>query len=213
MPYVFIHGAGRQYLILEHWANWLNATLLRLPGHSCPRSQPTVAAFAEALAGQVPAGSIVVGESLGGLVALQLSRLVPLAGVVAVDPPLNTLKNWTLRALLDYYPPADPWNAEFLGEVFGIYPDRLEDRDYWPLTAAAAAPTAYITGDEALSKGAPFERAPCMLDEGDVTRLRERFPVRVIPQCGHMALHYEPVACLHILRGYEELWTNSRPGG
>ena len=70
----------------------VTVTALDLPGHgSAPASQPaarTLEGLAAAIAPAVPTDALVVGHSLGALVALTLAASgAPLAGLLLEDPP------------------------------------------------------------------------------------------------------------------------------
>ncbi|MDP1616778.1 alpha/beta fold hydrolase [Phenylobacterium sp.] len=86
---VIIHGAGRRAFQLRSWLAH-DVVLAELPGHDvAPMIEGDLATYAAAyeaaLAHVWPGLPVtVVGESLGGLVALQMS-----GRVIAVDPPLE----------------------------------------------------------------------------------------------------------------------------
>lgn len=106
--------AGRRMLVLLHgfalhsgvWGDWLasvhaESCAIDLPGHG-GRPWDTgitdLASLARAVADQVPAGAILVGWSLGGLVALELARQRPatLCGLVliATTPQFVSRDGW-----------------------------------------------------------------------------------------------------------------------
>ncbi|MEM7521022.1 MAG: alpha/beta fold hydrolase [Pseudomonadota bacterium] len=89
MSQVFLHGAG---LNAASWGD-VPGHALNLPGHGgrarVPR--PTAARFAQAIAPEVPQGAVLVGYSLGGMVAMAFAALYPdrLRALVLVDTPIR----------------------------------------------------------------------------------------------------------------------------
>ncbi|HET9693976.1 MAG TPA: pimeloyl-ACP methyl ester esterase BioH [Steroidobacteraceae bacterium] len=102
VPYVELRGTGPDLVLLHGWAlhggmwgPWLDRLetrfrlhLVDLPGHGrspWPAGTRQLADLARAIAPVVPAGSVVLGWSLGGMVALELARLRPtLAALVLI---------------------------------------------------------------------------------------------------------------------------------
>ncbi|MEO1454540.1 MAG: alpha/beta hydrolase [Pseudomonadota bacterium] len=71
---------------------WPGGRMLTLPGHSdVPRTTPTVAAYADYIAPQLPNRPALIGHSLGGMVALTLAARLgrALRVLVLVDVPLR----------------------------------------------------------------------------------------------------------------------------
>lgn len=89
MTQVFLHGAG---LNAESWGD-VPGLALNLPGHGGRPRAPDARAesFAETLAADIPQGSVLVGYSLGGMVAMAFAALYPerLSALVLVDTPIR----------------------------------------------------------------------------------------------------------------------------
>lgn len=98
-PRVYLHGAG---LAGASWGD-VDGLTLDLPGHAgTARANATAAGFAEALAPQVPDDALLIGHSLGGMVAMTLAADFPqkVAGLVLVSVPIRA----PLR-LISWYTP------------------------------------------------------------------------------------------------------------
>ena len=84
---VILHGAA------FHAAPfWPGGRALTLPGHgAAPRTRPTVAAYADAIAPQIGERPALIGHSLGGMGALTLAARLGRAvrALVLVDTPLR----------------------------------------------------------------------------------------------------------------------------
>lgn len=121
-----------------------------LPGNHCPPLAATsvgvyAAAYSQALAQRLPERPLVVlGLSVGALVALGL-RASNIRRMLLVEPPLLTEGLWPLALLRKGAPPGA---EEFLWNVLGVGPDRLEPRDYSALLDALQIPTRVMLGDE-----------------------------------------------------------------
>lgn len=108
---VFLHGAG---LNAESWGD-VPGTALNLPGHGGRARAPkaTAESFAQALASDVPPGSVLVGYSLGGMVAMAFAALFPdrLSALVLVDTPIRA----PLKFISWYTPYVAPLVVRFPG--------------------------------------------------------------------------------------------------
>ncbi len=113
-PYVERRGAGPDLVLLHGWAlhggmwgPWLDRLerqfrlhLVDLPGHGrspWPPGARDLADLARAVAPHVPAGSAVLGWSLGGMVALELARVRPTIAalvLVATTPCFLARDDW-----------------------------------------------------------------------------------------------------------------------
>jgi pimeloyl-ACP methyl ester carboxylesterase len=219
---LILHGALASSKGLRNWAAtcWpeFDVALVDLPGHGeSPAATPTIPHFANILSclisGSFAARSIVVvGESLGGLIALALGSSAPanVRAVVAADPPLATMK--LLYVIRDLKNALAKWpNNLFLRDlalnVFGVSatPTRLEERNYYGLLKDLKLPALILTGDVQFgsSQGAHI---PCALDESDRTLIREcgneLVMLKIIPNAGHRVLKNQPQATLAAIREF-----------
>ena len=80
-PWVLLHGWGFHAAVWEDLVAGLDreTLLVDLPGHgtAAARSLTTLDALADEVAASIPAGALVVGWSMGGLVAQRLARRHP----------------------------------------------------------------------------------------------------------------------------------------
>lgn len=136
-----------------------------LPGNHCPPlAAASVGVFAAAYSHAVEralAGRDVVacGLSVGGLVAMGL-RSSNVRGLVVVEPPLLTEGLWPLQLVREQAPPG---HDDFLRQVLGIAPDRLEPRDYSALLAALTLPTRALVGGVAPAGPEDFTVMPSLI--------------------------------------------------
>lgn len=79
--WVFLHGAGGGTTLWQPIADHLGGTVLELPPLS---SIDTLADALEASVWAMPGPRILVGNSLGALVALELAQRVPVAGLMLI---------------------------------------------------------------------------------------------------------------------------------
>lgn len=206
---LIIHGAQRSSADLSGWFNLcepeFDAVFVDLPGHG--RSPPTTAvtinnfaanvgdAVTAALGGRVV---VVVGESLGGLVALALGGLhiESIRGVVAADPPITMAKQWYIRKGISSVVARNPANQflrSFALNVFGVDSDgKVHERIYFPLIEQLRVPTLILTGDVPLYPARNTDAVPCLVDDVDlyvITRIAcDRVQVKVVSDCGHFLL-------------------------
>jgi hypothetical protein len=145
-----------------HGANVLVVTLPGMAG-SFWAKRPDVAGLTAGLERAVgmllPEAPIVAfGVSAGNLLSLGL-RLPNISHRVAVEPFFQTQDLWPFiansRARLALNPGHETM-ARFFWEVFGIAPDRLENRDYGALLNNIAQPTDVVVGGQPLLPERPF---------------------------------------------------------
>ncbi len=208
MSVVFIPGLGRSATDLAGW-------LERLPGSRVldyPRLEnPTLDAYVAHFAEVIPAGSFVVGESLGGLVALGLAGLgYPGLGV---DFPLTTAKQWTLHRSLHSRAERFPLPEVFAfnANLFGHMSDgAIVERNHYPLLLRVTAPFAIVTGSIPLNPPGADPYRPCMIDEDDAVFIRETKVDLFKIAGGHLLLSENPVAILALIREREGLSASNR---
>ena len=109
MTWVYLHAAAHNRTL---WLPHAKGLCLDLPGHgAAPRvDPPTVPAYAEALLPELPERPVLVGHSLGGMVALELARRIGdrARALVLLDAPINLPFHHfrrTVHATTDYASP------------------------------------------------------------------------------------------------------------
>lgn len=131
-----------------------NVLVINQPGMAgTPWSNPTVAEATEALrrlvARLIPRAPIVaLGVSTGNLLTLGL-ELPNLRRRIALEPFFQTRDLWPFIANSRERMTLNPGNAamvRYFWEVFGIAPERVENRDYRHLLDAITVPTDVILG-------------------------------------------------------------------
>ncbi|WP_332768114.1 alpha/beta fold hydrolase [Phenylobacterium sp.] len=197
-------------------AKYATTVSTSLPGFggSAPLTRNSVASFAEnyleALVQLYPDRSItILGESLGGLVALNLAQIAPtglIARVIALDPPLSTAKLWPVQQVLaqtfarqPHYKPLD----EFAREIFGMSRDgQITDLTYFHLLAYAGVPVEVATGAEPLFPVRDPNVRPCLIDQTDLHILSALEHVRVhrIAGANHVLVESAPAECEALVR-------------
>jgi pimeloyl-ACP methyl ester carboxylesterase len=218
---VFLHGALRNSSVLVHWADTLEAmadvVLVDLPGHG--RSDPVIPATVDALAASVHAALcgalpgrnvLLVGESLGGLVALAVGGQPdtgPVRAILAADPPLTTAKLWHVAAA--FMPaiaqsPSDSYVSSLGREVFGVTLAGLEERIHYPIIAALRVPGVIATGDLPLLPPRSIPEVPCLIDPVDRFVIEQLYADKVrveqIANCGHLLLVDAVKPCLDLIK-------------
>lgn len=185
---VFLHGAARTGKVLYHWANELeelaDVYCIDLPGHGAselPKGKPTnLDTVAERVASivQGPLSGrkvVLVGESVGGLIALKLAGMTGLTnivGVLAADPPTSSRKLWHVQGnylkLLAQRDELDGIVTFFEG-IFGYDGLDIDGKVYYDVYRQVSRPAVILTGDFHLN---PFQNANtvpmCLFDEVDV---------------------------------------------
>ncbi|MBP6878991.1 MAG: alpha/beta hydrolase [Phenylobacterium sp.] len=217
---VMIHGALRHFKVLAHWHSLLveeaDVVFIELPGHgrSTPVHPPSVDSFAvnilqaiqSALSGR---DVVVVGESLGGLVALVMAGMspAPIRAVLAVDPPLTTGKLWHVAASLLRAidrDPDDQYLRSWVSAIFGMSPHGRGDRIYYPVLSGVSIPAHIVTGDLPLLPPRVVRGIPCVLDRVDRFVIEnlyaDQIRFHVIQDCGHLLLVDQTGPCLELIR-------------
>lgn len=178
---------------LQDWLPEAAVLAAHLPGNHSPNvAVHTVAAYAKLfddVVRQVARPAVVVGDSVGGLVALSMrERLIE--AFALLEPPLVTGKLWPLIPTFQGWLKARPREAYlrlFLRGVFGVRERSVESLDYGHLVDGLDRPAWALMGDEPLMPPRPFESMPSLLDEPERERLRAHpmVQVRSIEGIGH----------------------------
>ena len=192
--FVILPGAGRGP---ADFAAWRGVQVFRYPLAS------NLAAIVEHCARVIPADAVVVGESVGGLIALALAGRGFRA--VAIDPPLTTQKQWAVqyavRTQTARLLPEDPFHAHIEG-LLGVMRDgSLQERVYYPLLNRITAPVDIITGDVPLwpYRGAGLNAA-CCIDDVDRYVLAAHPMVKLHEIDGpHALMDSRPAACRKVI--------------
>lgn len=195
MDVVFIPGAMRSGAQLAHWRTLLAGHQVSFAGF--PAS--SVSASVDVLAGRIPKDALVVGESVGGLLALGLAGHGFRA--IAVDPPLTMAKQWTASYALRTAASAGRVSKAFIAEVFGLMPNgSVEERVYYPLLYKLAGPVDIVTGDVPLWPCTGMPGRQCMIDGADRYVLKSYPLVRLREISGpHALLDESREACRDII--------------
>ncbi|KRB41977.1 hypothetical protein ASE02_03965 [Phenylobacterium sp. Root700] len=207
--------------MLTHWADLLaehaDVMLMDLPGHgrSTTAGAASISGMAATLHEAICAGLagrrvLIMGESLGGTIALSLggmAELGPIRAVFAADPPVTTGKLWTVANAFRRHMgnSAEETFVDRLGrETFGITPNGVEELIYYPLIGGLRVPTVIATGDIPLLPPRQLSGVTCLFDPVDQFVARTLYPgkteIELIANCGHLLLVDAPSACLDIVR-------------
>jgi pimeloyl-ACP methyl ester carboxylesterase len=190
MMIVFIPGFARSAGLLAPWKTLLpdaDVHFVDLPGQGreLKLDTPSLEGIAERYMSLIPRDAVLIGESLGGLVALKMAAHGYRA--IAVDPPLSTAKLWVLHAVLPNIVARNaeiaPWQADMVDVFFGIRQDEpVRSLNYWPLLDDAASPAYVVAASEPLWPQRTLALAPgntpSMLDEVDAYNLARHPNVR-----------------------------------
>lgn len=209
MMIVFIPGFSRLAGLLAGWQARLPGAQVRyvnIPGQGRepPLENPSVEHIAERFMALIPPEAVVVGESLGGLVALKMAAHGYRA--IAVDPPLSTAKLWVLHSLLPNVVARNaenaPWFADMVDAIFGVRQDEpVRSMNYWPLLDEVTAPVHVIAASEPLWPRRTItlvpENTPSVLDEVDAYNLARHPNVRFRLLPGPHTLLTEAVEATH----------------
>jgi len=217
---LMIHGALRDSSVLFDWIQLCDSecdvVFVDLPGHgrSPAIANVTIESFAENVGDAVTAvlgnrAVVVVGESLGGLVALAMSVLdiKSIQGVVAADPPMTMAKLWHVRNAISSAVASNPDNQFWQSlaiNIFGVGADgKSHERIYYDLVQQAHVPVLILTGDVPLFPVRNVNAVPCLLDDVDRYVLRrfagDSVQIEVVPGCGHVLLVDAKEKCRSII--------------
>jgi pimeloyl-ACP methyl ester carboxylesterase len=176
MNVALLPGFGQYAKAYAAWRDLLPfpVSIFDLPGYG---SEPLggrygLAELADLYEHRLAPDTVVVGESLGGLIALELATRG--RSVVVVEPPLSTAKLWPLhfsfRQMIDRrsHIPLHP----LIEAVFGVVESGgTLERNYWPVLDRLPAPVEIVAADLPLWPIRQSEEVPSVLDEVDADRL------------------------------------------
>lgn len=219
-----VHGALRRAEVLMGAVPWWPApfdiVFVDLPGHgrSSPLVPATVDRFAQrlgvAMAALFPQRRLfVLGESLGGLVALAMAGLQEtdrVHGVIAADPPLTTAKLWHVAHAVRTALARAPHSAfmqSFAADIFGIATTQgTAERIYYPVLDRLRVPALILTGDIPLLPPRQTTSVPCVMDEVDrfvIERLyRGQVTVKTLHRSGHLVLFDAVSDCRQLIEDF-----------
>jgi pimeloyl-ACP methyl ester carboxylesterase len=206
---ILIHGALRHSIDLFEWVQLgepdFDVVFIDLPGHGKSPATPsaTVEIFAANVGDAITCALgnrevVVVGESLGGLVAIALGTL-PLGNIraiIAADPPLTMGKLWHIRNAIFNFLASSPSNLflkSFALNIFGVDADgNAHERNYLPLIEQSHKPILILTGDVPLFPVRNVNAVPSLVDEIDryvISRFAgDKAKVEIVANCGHLLL-------------------------
>jgi pimeloyl-ACP methyl ester carboxylesterase len=160
-----------------------------LPGHAGepPLEPVTFEALVDRCRAQAPERtSLIVGESLGGMVALRIAQTArsPLRTVIAIDPPLTMKKQVDIHAA---FRPGMPNALRSYADLFGVTSSGPEERDYrWLLSQASGVAVHVIAG------GQRPPRTVLHADDRALIRATEGVALHERPDTNHMVLECDP---------------------
>ena len=225
---LLIHGVFRHSSELFQWADCddsgFDLVFADLPGHgqSSATEDVTIAGFAAAVADAITTALggrdvVVVGSSLGGLVALALGCLgiESVKAVVAADPPLTMAKLWHVRREIGRVLAGIQLNQfmiSYTGNIFGVSPDgSVSERIYYQLIENSKVPVLVLTGDVPLFPERDVNAVPCMIDDVDryvIERLSgNKALVQTVSGCGHMLLTEDLDKCHRTVERFAAIHT------
>jgi len=195
---VFIHGLGRQardlvraFSITERYGDVL---LMCLPGFAPgemiadPTVQNITSMFLEAL--DVVGGrsnAIVVGESLGGLVAMGMSSHV--GASIVIDPPLSMHDQWPIREMERKY---GVGSKVFPSPLFELCIGRGGDspsKSYVDMIYRCSKSTCFICGSIPLMPPRPLPDSPSLVKPEELEIIRAQGLRLEVVEGGHDLFH------------------------
>lgn len=183
------HDPARPVLLLirgafagaEDWTVFISAfpqadvVLAHLPGmHSPFLRRSSIGDFAKAFDEVIARAFqgrrvVVVGLSMGGLVALSL-QAEPVGGIIACDPPLSTDRLWPL---IDMFrgnladQATSPDLCKWITNLFGLTLTDVANVDYRPLLDALRFKVDIIIGGVPLEPARPLDAQPGLMTQED----------------------------------------------
>ena len=178
------HFPGASVLVIEllgmAGAPWANPTILDLT--------QALETAVRRLVGDVPI--VAFGASTSSLLTLGL-QLPNICRHLVLEPFFQTEGLWPFVTSARERMASDPANAamtRFFWEVFGIGPDRLENRDYRHLLANITKPTQVVVGGASLEPKRQMDFWPSFTSAQDRAALRANPLVTLVkgpPDTGH----------------------------
>jgi pimeloyl-ACP methyl ester carboxylesterase len=192
-PLVFVvRGAQPELTQLECLQGELpHVALVHLPGMHTPFfARNSVAdfsrAFDEVLTALACRDCVVLGVSIGGVVALGM-RHPSIRHFVLLDTPLTTSGLWPLDRA--FRGPAERLSVarQWLFDLFGYSPGGWENRDYTGLLRDLTAPADLLVGGVPLGEPRPIGATPSLVSAADRATYRAHplVQVEVVPGVGH----------------------------
>ncbi len=207
---------GSTGLWLDTCGGAYESLLIELPGQggSDPIPAPALADLVDAIrAALMQLGArklVIVGESLGGLVALSLGADPPpnLIAVISADPPLRPARRPSfeadIRAIMLRQATDQLLRAVPIGALGIRAESTIASADHYHLLTRARVPTLVVTGDDAHNDSPVGKRYPRVLDHGTLAEISATPPanvsVAVVPRAGHMVLTDAPTECFALLQ-------------
>ena len=218
---LMLHGAlrsGRDFLpSLAPYRTWADLLIPDLPGNGASEFplEAGIGALADEIASlvrrRVPGRRVIlVGESLGGLVALRCcDGRLPAAAIVLLDPPLSMAKQWVVQFnAAETCKRTQHWYHRTIAQdVFGLDPDSgyVQERLYYGDLAALAAPCLIISGDTPLFPVWHTALVPNCFDEVDELIVRSLKPscrIERLSECGHRVFLDGGERCHNLIRRF-----------
>lgn len=208
MDVLLIPGALRSATNLADWVERIPGLRLQnLPAHGGePAIEWSLDAWIRHFQKSVGPETVVIGESLGGLVALGLGS-TGVRATIAIDPPLTTAKAWPVRlSLIDYARNNPGAGADGLLSLFGYRQDGfVEDKIFYDYLRASIVPTFIITGNIPLHPQRSSPVPPCLIDQVDRYFAHNFTSAKVYETSGsHILLDENPEGCEAILKNILE---------
>ncbi len=179
-----LHGLAAY---IQDW----DVALVHLPGVHTPffranAVQDFADAFDEVLASLGHGRVMVIGVSLGGVVALAL-RSAQVQGQLLVDTALRTASLWMLPQPFREGARSDAAIGRWIWDLFGISETEVVDRDYGPILAREGPPVTLLLGSDPLGDPRPLTRMPSLVSNADraLYRASPRVSATVVPDSGH----------------------------
>lgn len=119
---------------------------------------------------------------------------------------MTTAKQWAIVNSFRGKLAREPDNKFYFSlanEVFGITPDRVSERIYYPIIGELTVPTILVTGDTVMLPPRKINGVGCLLDAVDEFVIDKLYPGKVmkrrVENSGHLLLSDAPEACVRII--------------